>query len=208
VNVILNRIHRFNSQQHEFWVMIKDIKACALRKPDLMDTVRGREILEFYHDELLPRVATTDLWHPDVRLQVTISDAVNPLNDEPCITPSTEALALTYLKNGCKKWTKMAKEKANGGRLSRAEGEADCPFTSSRGGRQQWGGWNLQGRQFFGRMLTAITQARQQLHVPEMEGGILERIQTKHAKKVSKLGKRKRELMEEENDDGRDEFGY
>jgi hypothetical protein len=173
-----------------------------------MNSEEGQKMLDYYHEELLQVVATTTLWHPDLRLLETISAATNPFTGESSITPSTEAILVTYFKNGGKKWKKMVEEEATGGKLDRAEAEKDCPFTSSKGGQQVWGGWNEEGREFFKNMVKKIEQARQQDHVEEMEAGILERIQTKHAKKARQLGKRKRKSREEENDDGRDEFGY
>jgi hypothetical protein len=185
-----------------------DIRNCALRDKELMTTEAGKKLFEYYHDVILFKCAGKYHWDAKIRHHATISDAINPFTKQSAINPGMEAFAVMSFDNGENKWKYIASRHKEGKKPDRKDPRMICPYTSSKGGQQYWGGWTPEGWKMWKGLAGPIAEAREQEHVKEMEQDALQRIQrANNGASGDKKGTRQRDNDGDESD-GAEEFGF
>lgn len=189
-------------------VTATDIYECATRDPKLLESEEGKELLEWYTDILLPKVAGSESWGRGYRHHHRISEAINKDTKHKCIAPGTEAF-LVLLFEGCEeKWRYLAECKLQKTKPDRKDPRCTCKYTNPEQGQSPWGGWNKEGKTRFKNLQAKIKEARQGDGVKEYEDTILVALRKKHGLDASATKTRRTEEEEADESDGENDFGY
>ena len=168
----------------------EEIEMCVMRKKEYLETKEGKEVFEFYWNDILPKVARNHHWSKSDKWEGTISRAKHPSDPSKDyhsnykITPQLEAMALIYFKNCSIKWANMGAEKKEclrNGEEYKYNGKAanmQVPYTDAKGGQQHWGGWTADGQDVYKEDRDAVMKIRKAKHdyVGLMEDATLQRL--------------------------------
>jgi hypothetical protein len=118
------------------------VMRCNLDQPGMM------EIFMVYVDVFLPKIAMSECWSREQRLNSTISEAKLP-NGKPAIPPQTEAYLLTVWANGYLRWKYIVEKQQKEEQQDRKCIAFQVPFCSDKMGQARWGGWQAAGIDFY-----------------------------------------------------------
>lgn len=224
VRQAMNDVRNYAQSQLRDWVVTQteagklvptaeQVRKCALRDKEFLDTEEGMEIFAIYHDVLLRKVVGKHHWNDWIRHYSTISSAKHK-NGDPCIAVNTEALLVALFDNCRLKWGCILEQrKKNKVDNKRKDSRYKCPYIDTDVGQAKWGGWNKKGRNEVRKLCKEIFEARKSEHVAEVEEACLKKVREindidERDKKRQEKGKKKRKapVEEEESDDEFDQL--
>lgn len=184
------------------------------------DQERMRDLFGVYWEKLVPCVAGVQHWGPNRKYYQCLSTATLTPNDPDsplCVTPSDEAYLVVLYENNYKKWyytyyTMKGKEEELKTLLAEGDREAvenmETPYTNPRAGQVKFGGWLAAGKSQFKQVKKAVSDARKEAHVPELEGKVLKMLRVASGTEDrdkngngSKKRKRGADFFEQEDDE-------
>jgi hypothetical protein len=186
------------------------LQKCLERKIDLKNDDEVA-VMKWYWDDLLAMAAgNADDWNVDKRHYVLLSSGARPNNaDFTYITPSTEAIAMTFVENNRSKWPALhaakqlhprAKEirvraRAHEGapefswQRGRVGGVLLCngekymtKYTETAAGKQEFTGWSKPGRDYNVAKKALNEKARKAKGTKKFEQAILDMIRADYGK--------------------------
>lgn len=133
------------------------------------------KIMELYTEKLIPAVAGSKLFHPNIRHYEPMTTAVLSTVagvDQLRIPASTEAMAIMAYANNKVKWESMHawKKRYPGGvkvprynaKKPTINAEFKEEYSNSAVGQSAWGGWSREGRMLFNKLQKTITDSRKE----------------------------------------------
>jgi hypothetical protein len=142
-----------------------------------------------YWDELIPKVAGSSNWPPTKRHYFLLSTAetdpkieVDPKKDNAkvvflCVDHSSEAFLVAIWENCYPRWRYQALQKRKGEEVVETHDEMKGKdYTTSKTGRNKFGGWTKKGRDRVKELAKMSKTARELPHVEVVETAALQRI--------------------------------
>lgn len=160
----------FKEAQEEFKT------AMAAYELKLATVKRNRDWFKWYWTHLLSKVAGNKRWSQGIRNWGLISTHGPP--DSPgkkYITSSDEALVAVLYENCGQRFPYLASIGSQ--KHDRFHPQYQSAYSSSESGSQKFGGWSLEGRERYAKILTAVRKAKKNGAAIPLEKSILEEIQ-------------------------------
>jgi hypothetical protein len=169
---------------------------CNLKDEGMM------EIFMLYVDVFLPKIAMSECWSREQRLNTTISEA-KLANGKAAAPPQTEAYLLAVWANGYHRWKYIAEKQKKEEAQDRNCIDYQVPFSSDKQGQARWGGWNQAGIDFYKEASQLCKEGREKPDCAAFEKEVLKRLRKKHrvVDLATKRAANKRVVVQQEKEE-------
>jgi hypothetical protein len=167
---------------------------------------RMKALFAWYVDELFARVAGNERWPTSCRHTQVLSEAKNN-KGQACVTASDEAYVVALWENWWIRWNYEWKCKADKVEADVKAKEMATPYTNSKGGQKQFGGWLDPGKKSYKSWKEKVEKARETSASKKLEKEALKTLRNKHdmeakeAKREENKKKKKKKTVVVEEDD-------